>query len=413
MSAAQDILVLGAGMAGTCAALELTLRGHAVTLVDRGTPGRETSYGNAGIIQREAVEPYAFPRDWASVFSAACGWGPDVHYQWAGLLSAAPSLLRYWRASEPASHRRISQEYARLVAHSTSEHARLMDQAGADDLVRREGFRFIYRSEAVLQAARAHAEAMAQRHGVTYTALDSQGIASAEPALRVPMAGALHWLQPWTVRDPGALVERYAALFERLGGRLLKGDARSLKPAGAGWQVTTDAGPVQAAQAVVSLGPWAGSFTRSLGYRLPLFVKRGYHQHYRGGASVDLPLLDAERGYVLAPMARGLRITTGAEIAGIDARQTPVQLAACERAARATLDLGQAVEATPWMGSRPCTADMKPVIGAAPRHPGLWFNFGHGHQGFTLGPAGGRLLADLMEGRTPYIDAAPFSPARF
>jgi len=413
MAAAQEILVLGAGMAGTCAALELALRGHAVTLVDRGTPGRETSYGNAGIIQREAVEPYAFPRDWRTVLSAALGRGPDVHYQWAGLLSAAPSLLRYWRASEPANYRRISQEYARLVAHSTSEHARLIDQAGADDLVRREGFRFVYRSEAMLHAARTHAEAVAQRHGVTYKALDATGIAAAEPALRVPMAGALHWLQPWTVRDPGALVERYAQLFERLGGRLLKGDARGLKAIGAGWQVGTDAGTVTAAQAVVSLGPWAGSFTRSLGYGLPLFVKRGYHQHYRGGSCLNLPLLDAERGYVLAPMARGLRITTGAEIAGIEARHTSVQLAACERSARDTLDLGRAVDPTPWMGSRPCTADMKPVIGAAPRHKGLWFNFGHGHQGFTLGPAGGRLLADLVEGRTPYIDAAPFSPARF
>ena len=413
MSAAQDILVLGAGMAGTCAALELALRGHAVTLVDRGTPGQETSYGNAGIIQREAVEPYAFPRDWRSVASAAFGRGPDVHYQWAGLLSAAPSLLRYWRASEPVNYRRIAQEYARLVAHSTSEHARLMDLAGTGDLVRREGFRFVYRSQAMLQAAINHAEAVAQRHGVGYTALDTRAIAAAEPALRLPMAGALHWLQPWTVRDPGALVARYARLFEQRGGRLLRGDARSLKTAGSGWQVDTDAGPVTAAQAVVSLGPWAGRFTRSLGYRLPLFVKRGYHQHYSDGAHIDLPLLDAERGYVLAPMARGLRITTGAEIAGIDARRTPVQLTACERSARETVDLGRAVEPSPWMGSRPCTADMKPVIGAAPRHKGLWFNFGHGHQGFTLGPAGGRLLADLMEDRTPYIDATPFSPKRF
>ncbi|MCZ2497724.1 FAD-dependent oxidoreductase [Xylophilus sp. Kf1] len=413
MAARQDILVLGAGMAGTCAALELTLRGHAVTLVDRGTPGRETSYGNAGIIQREAVEPYAFPRDWRSVLSAALGRGPDVHYQWAGLLSAAPSLLRYWRASAPASHQRITQDYARLIEHATTEHARLMSQAGADDLVRREGFRFAYRSEAALQAACRRAEVLAQNHGLDYRALDGAAVARAEPALRAPFAGALHWLQPWTVRDPGALVERYARLFRQRGGRLLQGDARSLKAAGAGWQVATDDGPVVAAQAVVALGPWAGAFTRRLGYRLPLFVKRGYHRHYRDGAALDLPLLDAERGYVLAPMATGLRITTGAEIAGIDARHTPVQLDAAERVVRATLDLGRPVESTPWMGSRPCTADMKPVIGAAPRHPGLWFAFGHGHQGFTLGPAGGRLLADLMEKRRPYIDAAPFSPARF
>jgi D-amino-acid dehydrogenase len=56
---------------------------------------------------------------------------------------------------------------------------------------------------------------------------------------------------------------------------------------------------------------------------------------------------------------------------------------------------------------------MKPVIGATARHRGLWFNFGHAHQGFTLGPASGRLLADLFDGSTPFIDPAPFSPRRF
>ena len=65
------------------------------------------------------------------------------------------------------------------------------------------------------------------------------------------------------------------------------------------------------------------------------------------------------------------------------------------------------------MGDHPCTPDMKPVIGPAPRQPGLWFNFGHAHQGFTLGAVSGRLLADLPEGETPFIVAAPYSAGRF
>jgi D-amino-acid dehydrogenase len=71
------------------------------------------------------------------------------------------------------------------------------------------------------------------------------------------------------------------------------------------------------------------------------------------------------------------------------------------------------VEPEPWLGARPCTADMLPVIGAAPRHRGLWFNFGHAHQGFTLGPVSGRLLAELLEGAAPVVDPAPYAPRRF
>ena len=409
----QEILVLGAGMAGTCAALELRLRGHAVTLVDRRGPGQETSYGNAGIIQREAVEPYAFPRDWPSLLRAALGRGLDIRYHPRAVAAALPRLARYWHASAPESHKRITREYGSLIEHATSEHQRHIAAAGADDLVRRDGFRFAYRTDAAMARAVVRARSLQRDFGLTCDVLDGAGLARAEPGLHASMAGALHWRQPWTVNDPGALVERYAALFQRLGGRLLTGDAATLRQQGATWRVDTAAGPVEAAQAVLALGPWAAAGARALGYRFPMIHKRGYHRHFSGGAPLDLPLLDAERGYVLAPMSRGLRLTTGAEIARIEAAPTPVQLAGCETAAGELLRLGAPVEATPWIGSRPCMADMKPVIGAAPRHRGLWFDFGHGHQGFTLGPASARLLADQMEGRTPYVDPAPFLPDRF
>jgi D-amino-acid dehydrogenase len=65
------------------------------------------------------------------------------------------------------------------------------------------------------------------------------------------------------------------------------------------------------------------------------------------------------------------------------------------------------------MGARPCLPDMRPVIGRAPRHTGLWFNFGHQHNGLTLGPVTGRLLAEMMTGETPFADPAPFAVERF
>ena len=81
--------------------------------------------------------------------------------------------------------------------------------------------------------------------------------------------------------------------------------------------------------------------------------------------------------------------------------------------ARALLPgLGRA-GASPWMGPRPATPDGKPVIGRAPGHPWAYFAFGHGHVGLGTGAITGRLIGQLVAGRTPEVDLAPFRPDRF
>ena len=82
-------------------------------------------------------------------------------------------------------------------------------------------------------------------------------------------------------------------------------------------------------------------------------------------------------------------------------------------AARALFPLGEGIEAQPWMGSRPCFADSRPVIGRAPGQPGLWLDYGHAHWGLTLGPVSGRLIAEMMTGAAPFCDPAPYSAERF
>lgn len=407
------VIVLGAGMVGTCTALQLQARGHTVTLVDRREPGQETSHGNAGLIQREAVEPYAFPRELAFLRDVALGRGAEVHWHARALPRMASALWAYFRHSSPTGHARATQAYRHLIAHATQEHQPLIEAAGAQDLVTQQGFRFGFRTPQALDEALARARRLEAEHGVRHQALDASALRRAEPALQTGLVGAVHWLDPWAVSDPGGLVKRYATLFVARGGQLVHGDAHSLQAQGTGWQVQTDAGAVQAAQAVLALGPWSDAVVRRWGYRMPLFIKRGYHQHYTSPATLHTPLLDAEKGYVLAPMRQGLRLTTGAEFADIDAPPTPVQLGRAETLARELIDLGEPVPQAPWLGARPCTADMLPVMGPAPRHPGLWFNFGHAHQGFTLGPVAGRLLAEMLSGETCWIDPTPYLPARF
>jgi D-amino-acid dehydrogenase len=412
-SVMKSAIVLGAGMVGVATALQLQRRGWSVALVDRRQPGEETSYGNAGIIQSEALRPYPMPRDWRSLLAIAMGQTNDVHYRLASLPQHVGPLLRYWWHSSPHRHDKISAAYAQIIAQATPEHEVLIADSGAGNLVRRDGFRVLHRNQADLDAEAADAEALRAAHGVAFKVLTARELAQAEPSLLETGVGGLHWQQPWTVSEPGVLVTAYANLFIRLGGKLLRGDATTLAETGAGWSVMTDDGRIEAEAVVVALGPWSPTLLKAFGYRIPMVQKRGYHRHYAGGSPLDLPLRDAAFGYVMAPMTKGVRITTGAELATPDAAATQVQLARAESAAHGLIDLGAPVEEKPWFGTRPCMPDMKPVLGPAARHKGLWMNFGHGHQGFTLGPVTARILVDMMSGERPSIDASAFRPNRF
>jgi D-amino-acid dehydrogenase len=407
-----DAIVLGGGIVGTSIAVHLQRRGVRTALIDRRAPGNETSLGNAGIIQREGVYPYAFPRDLATIFRYAANRATDVRYHASAMPKLAPFLLRYWHHSRADRHARIAKAYSALIEHSVSEHRELIEAAGAQALLRKNGWINAFRSNEAFEAALADATRWRDEYGIPFEVLDDEGLHRAEPSLGPSLRAAIRYTSADSVSDPSGLVSAYASLFEKLGGTVLIGDASTLEPE---WCVATESGVVSAKQAVIALGPWSSDVTAKLGYALPLEVKRGYHMHYaaRPGASLNQPVLDAEVGYVITPMVRGIRLTTGVELGFRDSPKTPVQLDAVEPIARETFPLGERVDAEPWLGRRPCTPDMMPVIGPALRHRGLWLAFGHAHHGLTLGPVTGRLIAEMMTGERVLVDVGPFSADRF
>jgi len=411
--ARTDAVVLGAGIVGTSVALHLVKRGLGVTLVDRAGPGEGTSYGNAGVIEGNTLLPYPFPK-LGALLRIAFGRATDARYHLAALPRLAPWLYAY-RANSTMARRILFANHMRpMFAAALAEHEALMAEAGATHLLRKEGWLKIYRSEADYQATAPERE-LAKEFGLPFETLDRAGALALEPSLAPVFSHGVLWTKAASVTNPLALTRAYLARFTALGGVVLSGDARSLHRAGERWRVDTAGGPVDAREAVVALGPWAQDLLDPLGVKLPLAVKRGYHRHFqpRGNAGLTRPVLDVGNSYILVPMQQGIRLTTGAEFAARDAKPTPVQLAKLMPTARALFPLGEPVEAQPWMGSRPCFPDSMPVIGRAPGHADLWLAYGHAHWGLTLGPATGRLLAQLVTGETPFCDPTPFAAERF
>jgi len=409
-----DVIVLGAGIVGTAVALHLRKRGVAVALVDRGAAGEGTSYGNAGIIEGNTIFPAAFPSSWKSLLRIALKRAPEANYQLTFLPQIAPWLLAFRAASRPERLVETARAMRPLFARAVAEHEALAAEAGADKYLRRTGWLKLYRSDASF-AAQARELELAKSFGIANVPLDRDGALALEPSLSPSFRHAVDWTGAVSVTNPLALTQAYAARFAALGGLSFDGDARSLHRAEPHWRVETAAGPLDASDVVIALGPWAPDMLRPLGIKLPLAVKRGYHRHFRpkGNAALSRPVLDADNGYCLAPMEQGIRITTGVEFAPRDAPPTPVQLDRLMPAARDLFPLGEPVEAQSWLGARPCFADSRPVLGRAPGQRGLWLAYGHAHWGLTLGAATGRLMAELMTGSEPFCDPKPYGAERF
>jgi D-amino-acid dehydrogenase len=227
---------------------------------------------------------------------------------------------------------------------------------------------------------------------VNFVALDPRALGVAEPHLRAGFAGALHWIDPYAVNDPHALTLSYAALFERLGGCFVLGDAATLTRYGAGWRVfAADGSNVEATEAVVALGISSDRVTKRFGYgpapavrqaRLPpaLQTKGECGAHATG--SLQWFSAGTDAAWHSPDDRRGIRASLGRA----DPRTASPRRA---HSSRTLLPLDEVVEQTPWMGIRPCTPDMLPIIGPAPSQAHLWFAFGHAHHGFTLGPITG------------------------
>ncbi|MGE5370130.1 MAG: NAD(P)/FAD-dependent oxidoreductase [Chloroflexota bacterium] len=409
-----DVIVLGAGMVGVSAALHLQARGRDVVLIDRRGAGLETSFGNAGLIERSSIFPYLFPRDPVRLIRYALNLLPEAHYHLGALPSVGPWLMRYWRESAPERVRKNIEARRPLIEHSLIEHEALIQQAGCGTLLRRTGWIKLFRRQETLAAGVADAEKL-RAYDLNIDILTSKDVVAREPNLAT-VAGAVHYLDTAFINDPGALAKAYADLFLSRGGRFIAADALTLEQEPDGrWSVMTPEGRIAAPATVLALGPWSDVIYRRYGYDMPLGFKRGYHMHYapQSGAKLNHPILDADNGYLLAPMTRGVRLTSGAEFAPRDAPPTPVQIERCEPIARLLFPLGPALDAAPWKGARPCFPDMLPVLCEAPRHKGLWFDFGHAHHGLTLGPVSGRLIAEMMTGETPFTDPTPYSATRF
>ncbi len=418
LSAAEsscDVLVIGAGIVGTAIALRLQREGRDVLLIDREGVAAQASRVNAGALAFSDVLPLASP----GILKKAPRWlfdplGP-LAIRPGYLPRLAPWLLRFWRASQPDRVRASTAAQAAMMDLSAAETPAMLASANAGLMLHSDGVLHVYESEEEMQASQPGWQARAD-HGIAFTHLRGpEAIAEVQPGLSPELVAATYIPRWNTVGDPQRVVEALAAALEQRGGRLRRADAAALEPGVGGVKVRLRDGPQPVARrVVVAAGAWSHRLARTLGDRIPLETERGYNTTLPVGA-FDLrhQVTFGGHGFVVTPLACGVRVGGAVEFAGLDAppnfARARTLLAKAKRFMPA-LRTGGGVE---WMGFRPSLPDSLPAIGPASADARVVYAFGHGHLGLTQAAATARLVADIVLDRPPALDLAPFRPQRF
>ena len=405
-------VVLGAGVVGLSTALYLQRSGHSVTVIDPMPPAGGTSYGNSGLISSDTAVPIALP----GMLKKVPGWladrnGPLI-VRPSYLPRALPWLLRWIAASRMSRVLEISDAMRALHRGALDCWREMLGPEHFADLIRPVGQIRVWEGEGAGSAIEMQ---LCERHGIRAQPLNGDDLRQIYPEIAPDIKrGLLLPGNAYTI-SPQRLVRTLGKLLVEAGGAIVAERTLKIIPrVGGGYTLMNNISNRVAQRVVVATGAWTRELLDPLGMPVPLETERGYHLMMPAPSiTLPVPMSIKNRGFGLTSMEDGMRASGTVEIGGLhappDERRATVLMTHVKRVFP-TLQTG---EPSLWMGHRPSTPDSLPILGVAPRFPGLFLAFGHGHFGMTGGPPSGRLVAQLINGEKPGIDPAPYSCSRF
>jgi D-amino-acid dehydrogenase len=411
-----DVIVVGAGVIGVACAHYLDAAGLRVTVIDQGTIGGACSGGNCGYICPSHVlpltEPGAFGVAIKSLFT------PDAPFRVKPRLD--PALWNWmWQFARRCTHKQVLEVGVHLKAildASIAEYRRLVRDEGLDCQWQETGLLYVLRTERGMRAFAETDKLLAGHFGVPAVRLDGAALPAFDPALKAGLAGAYHYPGDASLR-PDLLMASWSQKLVTRGVRFIE-HCRLERVNRADARVTgieTSQGPLAAERYVFALGGWSPRIAKELQCPIPIEQGKGYSvTMHRPDPCPRHPMLFPEHRIGVSPFEDGYRLGSMMEFAGYDESIPEKRIRQLHDSAKPYLitPSGPGPEKT-WYGWRPMTWDSLPIIGQVPRLSNAFLSTGHNMLGMSLATATGKLVAEIMEGVSPHLDPAPFSPRRF
>jgi D-hydroxyproline dehydrogenase len=410
-------LVVGGGIVGLCCALALQRRGLTTVLFDPAMLPRSASWGNAGHIATEQVEPLASPAALASLPRRLFSRGGGAAFPARDVGAWLPFGLRLLRASQPNHFAAGTRAMKSLLAGALPAWRRLAAAAGSSALLAEDGHYLVWESASGAKSGRQH-WSRSDLGTASIHELSREDVALLTRLTGCEPMDGLRFTGTGRVRDPGQMLDALARAFVAAGGEWRRETIVAIEPRGPRARLRLASGETCEPQAIVlAAGLASAGLIRPLGHRAPLIAERGYHIQgdiaEDGQAWPDLPpVVFEDRSLIVSRFQSGLRAASFVEFSRAgsppDARKWQRL-----RAHARELRLPMLEPLREWMGVRPTLPDYLPAIGRSRRCPNLLYAFGHQHLGLTLAPVTGELVAALATDARPVADLTPFALERF
>ena len=410
-----DVVVIGGGVIGLACALELQRAGRQVRVLEQARIGSGSSHGNCGTLTPSHAEPLAGP----GVVAKALRWmlQPDAPFYIAPRFDPVlwHWLWKFSRRCNERDHRDATRSKGALLETSRILIEQLVREHALDCEFAADGLLYAFNDPRELDTVHASLPLL-HEIGIATEAWDAATVAANEPSLRVDLAGGIFFPGDASLR-PDRYVDELARLARAAGCELVEDCAVHgfRRERGRIVRVDSTQGPQRGRDVIIATGAWSPALAKQLGFALPIQPGKGYSitwdaQH----APPRRPLVLKERSVCVTAWGSGFRLGSTMEFSGYDSTLNRRRLDAIERGA------GEYLRKPPsgarreeWFGWRPMTFDDLPIIGRAPGSNNLWLATGHGMMGVSMSMVTGRLLTDLMCGREPILDPAPYAASRF
>lgn len=407
--------VVGAGVVGLCTALELQREGFQVTLIDKNEPGLGASFGNAGYLATELIDPLSTTKTLRSALSMWLNPHGPLSLPLGYFHRILPWLVKFITAAHPSTSAKGRLALSALNQASIPAWKKCLLDIGASGQLVKSGYLLVWESQNKLEQAKQHALYL-KAWGIQTELVQGERLKKLEPALSSTINHALYFPNAYRVQDPHLLCEVLFSAFLSRQGSFIKEAVKDIQPGDKSNKLITQDASYSFDKLVICTGAWSKSLLQKVGLNIPLEAERGYHLTFKNNPfKLNHPIGSAERRFVMSPLHSGLRAVGMTELGGLKLKPFKRRFLSLRYHSQKLIPRLKStkIKTSDWMGFRPTMPDSLPVIDKHPEYESIFFAFGNQHLGLTQAATSAELLTAIVTQKTPKINCDAFKVTRF